>query len=103
MTFEVEKRNKNGGESGVERDLDHFEVRLRQNIEIENMNLEKWLRSYSNGLITYDQLIAAFSATLSTECEDGTHHCVPEATCLQSTKSAGYLCLCGSGTYGNCL
>ena len=38
---------------------------------------------------------------VSNECNDGTHRCVDGATCLQSVKSSGYLCRCGSGSLGN--
>ena len=50
---------------------------------------------------SYADLTKRFSASLSTECQDGTHACVDQASCLQSTKSNGYLCQCPAGQIGD--
>ena len=50
---------------------------------------------------SYADLTSKFSASLSTECHDGTHACVDQATCLQSNKSSGYLCQCPAGQIGD--
>ena len=42
-----------------------------------------------------------FSFGLSTECKDDAHFCIPNASCVQSELSDGYLCQCPAGTIGN--
>ena len=63
--------------------------------------MREHLHAYTRDMMSYTKLINRFSNSLSTECVDGTHQCVEQATCLQSLKSSGYLCQCGSGRLGN--